>query len=114
MALKKPLMGAERANTACRVWTPDDLYGSAFPQVCEYLTSELWEDGSPRRTSTLLTFCEQGLVKICLSDRAFNRNTFMGGQTFAEAICALEEGLARDRVDWRCASRQDGGVKKGR
>lgn len=105
MALKRPEVGGQLHGAAPRVWRPEDLWGKGTPNLTEYLTGELWEDGAVRRTSTILVFTENNQVKVCLSDRALNSNVFMGGETLSAAIASLEAALASGRVDWRSASR---------
>lgn len=105
MALRRPEVGGPLHGGTPRVWKPEDLWGKGTSNLTEYLTGEVWEDGSVRRTSTALVFVEGGQVKVCLSDRALNSNVFVAGETLATAIASLEASLASGRVDWRSASR---------
>lgn len=72
-----------------------------FPTVRDYLRDTSYEDGTPRVTATLLCFVEDGLVKLCLSDRAEGRALWMTGDTVEAACTSLEAALASGRADWR-------------
>ncbi len=71
------------------------------PVLWEYLSSEQWEDGSARLTSTLLVFVEEGRVKVCLNDRAAQRKGWVTGVTPEAAFTALEASLAAGNIEWR-------------
>lgn len=112
MAMSRPKDAEGLRSTRASAWKPDDLFGNAFPQLCDYLCTEAWDDGLARRTSTITVFVEDGLVKLCLADRALSRNTFVSAATFSEALCELEERLAAGRVEWRPQVRQEGNGKR--
>jgi len=71
------------------------------PNVWEYLSSESWDDGSPRQTSTLLIFVEEGLCKVCINDRALQRKAWMTGKTPDAAFVALDAALGAGNIEWR-------------
>jgi predicted RNase H-like HicB family nuclease len=83
---------------------PQRLLGLTFGPLAalgEYLTLEVWEDGTARRTSTLLMFIEDGVWKVCLRDRANSRTLWRAGESPEEALAALEAALEGDATDWR-------------
>lgn len=79
----------------------DKFIEGLFPTLWEYLSADAWPDGSERETSTVTMFVEQGMVKVCLSDRANDRSAWSSGETLEEAVLSLEGALAADRTDWR-------------
>ena len=74
-----------------------------FPLLHEYVTAVTWADGSPRITSSLLIFFEDGIFKACINDRAAGRSGWATGKTVDQALSSLEAMLAGDRVEWRKA-----------
>lgn len=82
-----------------------------FPTLIEYLTRTSYDDGSPRQTSTVMVFIDQGHVKACLNDRDAGRAGWMSADALGSVLDELERALADDSIDWR-ASRGDN--KRGR
>ena len=97
---KKKREIAERdISKPCDLTTDATL--STFPIVCDYLTVDQYDDGKPRITATLLLFCEDGLLKGCLSDRDSDRVVFKQGDTLFDVLSSMERGLDEDTIDWR-------------
>lgn len=72
-------------------------------------------EGKERRSSTasLTVFCEDGMWKVVVGDRAEHRKLWASGTTFVDAIAALEERLNAPVVEWRYEStRGQGGPRK--
>ena len=72
-----------------------------FPTLWEYLSGDTWDDGSARATSTMLAFVEDGMVKLCVNDRALQRKAWMTGRSPEAALAALEAALAAGNIEWR-------------
>lgn len=83
-----------------------------FPSIDEHVGTPVWPDGKPRRTSTLTIFCEDGLVKLCLSDRAQQLVAFVTGKSLSEAAEVLELQLAGGTAEWRKAEGGRAAAKK--
>lgn len=77
---------------------------SYFPVTWEWLTSEQYDDGSARETSTLLIFVEDGCVKLCFNDRGGDRKLWATGRDALAALTALEGMLATGAGEWRAAN----------
>jgi hypothetical protein len=77
----------------------------------EYLGSTSYDDGSARRTSTLLVFIEDSRVKGCLNDRQEERSLWVTEDTLEDLLVGLEMVLAAGTGDWR-KSKPSGKVKK--
>jgi len=79
----------------------DDDMEKKFPNLYAMLTDVTWEDGSQRRTSTLLFFVEDGTMKACLNDRACHRSAFFSGPSMPALLIVIEEKLLDDIVEWK-------------
>jgi hypothetical protein len=77
------------------------VWATAYPSLSEYVSSAVWEDGTPRETSTLLMFFEEGLFKMCLTDRALQRSLWSSGEEPADCWATLEVLLTEGRGEWR-------------
>lgn len=86
----------------------DPGFAAEYPCLYEQLSCIVWDDGSPRETSTLMVLCEQGVFKLGLNDRASLRSTWVSGDTLNAALEALESGLSSGRVEWRSKSQTSG------
>ena len=82
-----------------------DLLKTSFadehPTLAAMLTQTRWEDGSQRRTSTVLFFVEEGALRVCLNDREAGQSCFLTVGGVKEALEALEAGLVEDNLTWR-------------
>ncbi len=83
-------------------------WGTRLPAITEFLTAIVWDDGTPRLRGSLILFSEEGLWKLCLSDKDSGRVAFVTAQTPVEVFGAAEKGLAAGSLDWR-ASKSAGG-----
>lgn len=99
MGLRKPV-----SNGGYPVGSAGDAPSDAaimFPALFEMLTATAWEDGSPRTTSSLLLFFEDGWFKACVNDRAAGRTGWATGRSADAALASLEASIANDSVEWR-------------
>lgn len=78
-----------------------DEWCVSYPGVWEHLSETSWESGAPRVTSTITVFVEEGLVKICLRDRALFKTAWVSGRSILKALGALETGLEAGSLEWR-------------
>lgn len=76
-------------------------FGEKYPAIWEYLSTCLWPDGSPRRTSTLNLFVDPTGVKASLKDRDGQQITFVTARSPDEALEVLEDQLRNGTVVWR-------------
>lgn len=74
---------------------------SVTPAVVEYLTAVCYPDGSNRERSTISVFIEDGVVKVCLSDRDQARTLWRSGVSVEDALMALESCVVDGTADWR-------------
>lgn len=73
-----------------------------------HLIDVAYDDGTPRQTSTLLIFTEQGAWKACLCARDTEEVCFVTAPTFEELVERLEAGLQMEGLDWRRRSGSKG------
>ena len=83
---------------------------TSLPAVFEFLSSDRYPDGSPRERSTMTVFVEDGVVKVCLSDRDQARTLWRSARTLEDVLLALELSLQDASADWR---RAGGAPRKG-
>lgn len=83
----------------------DETFSSKCPALFEFLT--VLPDDAPKsaKTASLTLFTEDGLFKICLSDRVTGLVCFVSGETYQETLMGLEAGLSNGTVDWRSPRR---------
>lgn len=70
------------------------------PLVYEMLTASKYDDGTRRKRSTVLLVADGGTAKICIVDGDANRQAWVTGDTWEQAIATLEEQLELNRVNW--------------
>jgi len=97
--LRKPKPG-ERVGPVEKPWD-DEAFAKTHPTLTEMLYATSYEDKSPRTTSTLLIFCDNGVLRVCLNDRDNNRSAFLTGETVEGTLLALEDQLATQTVEWK-------------
>jgi len=97
--LKRPLPG-ERTGPVEAAFNDADFKAS-YPSITDHLTELRYGDGAPRVTSTLLLFCDQGVLRVCLNDRDNNRSVFFTSESIEGALLSMENALATNTVEWR-------------
>jgi len=85
----------------------DTSFQKLFPNLHEMLTATQYADNQPRTTSTLLLFCEGGVLRGCLNDRDNNRSSFLTAETIDDLFSTIESALASGRVEWRMKNRMN-------
>lgn len=106
MALNKPKPGEAFGQPSPPF--RDEKFVNDYPNITEYLFTAFWQDGSPRVTSTLSVFSDNGSLKVVLNDRDNQRSAFFSEETLIDTLTAIEQALASNRVDWK--SRRGGGT----
>jgi hypothetical protein len=81
----------------------DPAFAVSHPTVWAFLSSQEVINGKPRKTSTMITVCEEGLVKLGLRDRDNEVSLWVSGPSMKEAFDALEKALTTPPVAWRRA-----------
>lgn len=97
--LKKPTQAA-KPSAPVSVWKDGD-FEKQWPYLASWIAETSWDDGTARETGTLLIFVQDGMLKICMNDRALNRSCFLTQPTLMLLLDACEAGLELDNHDWR-------------
>jgi hypothetical protein len=81
--------------------TPDE-FAVLYPGIWEMLTAPLMPDGKTAREGALLmVFCQDGVVKCCLSDRDTDSQAWVSAKGVDALFSSLESGLQLDSLEWR-------------
>lgn len=109
VGIRKPDVVKEAERVFGRDRSSDDWL--LYPTLMEYLAEERYEDGTPRRTSTVTLFFAEGSVKLSLNDRDLDRVAFVTSTTIEGCLGILESKLKESSIEWR-ASQGGGGKRK--
>jgi len=104
MALRKPRPG-EFCGPTDPVFS-DNAFSGDYPTLHEYLFCARWPDGTPRATSTLSIFTDNGSMKLVVNDRDNNRSAFFSAETFRDLLDKVEAALSCESADWRIKGSQ--------
>jgi len=80
----------------------DDL-STRYPLVVQFLTLEVYGDGTKRVPGSITLFSDVAMLKACLNDKDVSMAAFVSGGGLAGLLDAMERGLGEDRLDWRLA-----------
>jgi len=83
---------------------------AGLPGVLEYLEADHYPDGATRERSALIVLVQDGIVKVCLSDKDQGQSIWRSGSSLEDALLALEAEVTGPQPDWRSMT---GGTKKG-
>lgn len=98
VAMKRPAEGA--VQSAGQPAT-DPVFAGFYPTLHGHLTETVWEDGKPRKTSTLLLMTENGRWKAFFHDRDLKRGFWVTGDAYEGVLGVLEESIESSSTEWR-------------
>ena len=98
--MKKPLQQNETAGSHFPQ-QPTCPVTEMYPLLYEHLTCSVWDDQSPRQTSTLSISTSDGRFLLVLRDRAVSKVLFTSGGTLTDALESLENNLGLPDAPWR-------------
>lgn len=110
MGLKKPVVAAADGGVPDRAQRGDDWV--LYPALMEFLATDSYEDGTPRRTATLTVFTDGGLIKASVNDRDNDGVAFVTSESIAALLVVLEDKLKASSLDWRY--KQGGKRRRGK
>jgi hypothetical protein len=84
-----------------KAWPSGDNFAVRFPMLSKFLHDERWDDGTTRRTGTLLLFVEEGQLKACLSDRDGDCYVFISADSVDSLLKEADECADGESGDWR-------------
>lgn len=98
---KRVLKAGDAVRTGALKVAASDL--QICPALVEFLSCEVWPDGTERKPGTLLLFVDQGKAKACLSDRDQGLVLFFTVDCLATLLEAADDVLKDESADWRPA-----------
>ncbi len=84
-----------------------------FPRLFAHLTQTSWEDGTPRETSSVILFSQDGCYKAMLRDKAAALCLWVACPQLEKLLDVLEQSLADEKSVWR-VDRAAGGQRSSR
>lgn len=107
MAKVKRLDPSERPEGVPAVVSDPELVSSR-PTLAEYLYSVQYPDGSPRKSSSMTIFAQEGVIKAVLKDPDNERALWASGDTLDDLLDNLECMLDSDTTVWRAERTKPG------
>lgn len=91
----------------------EGAFSRAYPALWEYMTLLQFEDGSPRKTTTVKLFLGDYGLQGMIDDRENEQVAFVTADSLESVFQALETGLREGRLDWRASftAKKKGGRK---
>lgn len=111
MGLRKRAEGVHLGELQVEV-ERETAFAKQYPCLVDFIMMTAWpEDGSERKTGSLLVFVQDGHVKVRLVDNDADQVAFWAAGTLTGALQVVEEALESGTGDWR-AQRPFPGPKK--
>lgn len=98
MGLKRP--DAEAATGLGRP-AIDEAFAGFYPTLHGHLVETSWEDGKPRKTSTLLLMTENGRWKAFYHDRDGKRGFWVSAEAYEGLLELIEDAVESSSTEWR-------------
>jgi len=108
--LKQALEARKKAVKVTSQYDPEG-WMQKMPMI-EAMLKQTTMDGKPRRTATLNLSLGTDGCKVMLKDRQAHEVTWGTGETFLDALVALEERLAEGTAQWQDDTFAEGNGKK--
>jgi len=109
----KALGSGGKKKGSVRSRAEDPWIKADMPILHEFLTAVVDDDGKARQTSSLVVFVEDGMFKVCLSERDHGLCLWGASSTLQGAMEAIEVSLSAEHVDWRQKRSEGRPAKKG-
>lgn len=98
MAMKRPNGGeAPTGGQTLR----DEVFSGFYPKLFAHLSETAWDDGKPRKSSTLLVMVENGRWKAFFHDRDGKRGFWLSGEAWEWLLESLEAAVDSSSTEWR-------------
>lgn len=81
-------------------WCDPDFAGQ-YPALEAFLCAGTYSDGTVRVTGSLSIFNKYGSLIVAVNDNDRSLTCFVSFSTWEEVFFMLNEGLAKDNLDWR-------------
>lgn len=97
--MKKPVAAGGSPAPATRLAV--SAFAVSYPTLHEWMSTQTWEDGTARATTTLFLFVDQGVLKAMLKDRDAGQVAFASAEALDDLLGHLEERLKAGTVEWK-------------
>lgn len=102
--VEEELMAMSRSKSASdspgMKWV-DEAFFVEYPDLYEFMSETVWDDGKPRKTGTMVIAVEGRVIKASVHDRDGRRSAWVTAEEFATLLKRIDEGLRSDALDWR-------------
>jgi len=98
MAMRRP--DAEAAPLTGQPLS-DEVFSGFFPRLFAHMSETRWDDGKPRKTTTLLVFVENGKWKAHVNDRDGKRGFWVTADAWEELLLAADGAIESLSTEWR-------------
>jgi len=93
---------AEEAQKKRAKWEPSkDPFLANYKTLNQYLTDVQWPDGAPRQPCSLQVRFSSDQCSVILSDAENQMSIMTTGDSLADVLGLLDDGLANDKISWR-------------
>jgi len=79
----------------------DEVFEGFYPKLLAHLSDTAWDDGKPRKTSTLLLLVENARWKAFFHDRDGKRGFWLSAESWEWLLEALEAAVDSSSTEWR-------------
>lgn len=98
VAMKRPTEGATPPSGQI---LKDEVFEGFYPKLLAHVSENQWEDGKPRKTSTLLVMVENGRWKAFFHDRDGKRGFWVTAEAWEWLLESLEAAVESSSTEWR-------------
>lgn len=110
MGIQRRRDGGGESDSGGQLCLDSDL-ALACPNLVEFLTRDVWEDGSRRTRGTVLLLCEDRLWKAWLNDKDARMSAWVSGSSLQQLWERLDAILGGAAHEWR-RDKEGGGKRK--
>lgn len=104
--LQKP---ANRKVAGVSAELPKDVRAvKEYPLLWDHLSQRKWEDGTPRQTSSVMLFEQDGVLKGMLRDKDAGLCLWVASKSLYGVLGALEAALSDPEAEWRVDRQAEG------
>jgi len=98
VAMKRP--NEAEARTSGQLLS-DEVFEGLYPKLLAHLRETTWDDGKPRKTSTLLVLVENARWKAFFHDRDAKRGFWLSAEAWEWLLESLEAAVDSSSTEWR-------------
>jgi len=92
---------APKGGSGARLHAGPDLLKGHYPNLAEFLTCGVYDDGTPRESPTITLWATGGQWKCILKDRAEDLVMWLSAEKFLELVALIESMCLEEDGPWR-------------